>query len=792
MDLPNLFLANSDKKDQLMVIFIHLTSVKIQSFLLSISNDGTEILEKSEISEYEGVGNCLIRADESLQQLGKKSESIDSVIFGLNHSWVKKGEVIEKNKPLLKKLTDELSLKPLGFIVISEAIVQQKISHNSMFSGIIAVLSKKNLTLSLVHQGKVKSVENVGRSSDEKGDFLEGLARFSAKSEKEGFYLPTRIVLSSMDLDEEELKKHQQIIYDSDWEKQPQFLQPPTVEVLSQKDCEEMITKEAAKAVALQKGMTQAAIAVTLEDSVVKDSATELDPSESGFSDVKIGGLEEKNEKTGDIKKKSNDSGSEASSFGVPISTKEFDKELITSEDNNLREPNFEKESELAIDFSATDKKHKSKFQEESKDKKVGAGFNHSTGFKNGLGKHVLSGRNESAKKTRHYKNYKLYSLVGFVAGLIALLIIGFFGIRAFVTAEVNIGLKMKPVSKDLEITLDTSIKETDIDNLVLAASEVTKTKQAESMMQTTGVKIIGEKAKGKVSVYNNTNAEKLLPKGTVLVAGELQFELDEDITIAAATSPNPGTTEHGKVETTITALQIGADSNIAKDTELEVIPFDKSSYYAYVIDEDFIGGSSREVKVVSEDDRLELLLDLRKELIEEINKEFHEESKDGVYILPSNNIISETAEFSFEVGDESEELSLILNIELKAITYTAQDLKPIATEVLDSEIPDNYRLYDDDPQILSAPTESNLDDLDKEKPVTLSANISSFAIPELSEDLIKDEISGKTISDAKNLLKSRNEVKTVEVILTPSIAKKFVRRIPSKSEKIIIKFKSE
>jgi hypothetical protein len=766
MDLPNLFSSNSDKKDQLMVIFIHLTDIKIQSFLLSISNEGIEIIEKSKISSYEGPGNYLIRADESLQELGKKSESVNSVIFGLNNSWVSKGEVVKEQKPLLKKLTDELSLEPMGFIVISEAIVQQKISNNSMFSGIISVLSKGHLTLSLVHQGKIRSVESVGRSSDGKGDFLEGLARFSAKSEKEGFYLPNKIVLSSMDLDTSKLKEYQQLIYDFDWKKQPQFLQPPTVDILSQSDCENMISNEAAKAVALQKGMTQAAIAATI-DKKQSETATELNSNELGFNDVKID----------DSKKEEIVSDKKASSFGIPISTEEFDKELIASnEESNLSEPDFEEESELAVDFSSKD------------DKKVVTKV--STDSSNGLGTHILDKRNKPAKEAKHYKNYKLYSIVGFVTGLVALLIIGFFGIRSSALAQVDINLKTKPVSKDLKITLDTSIRETDIDGLVLAADKVTRSKQSESIMQTTGVTIVGENAKGKVAVYNNTDAEKILTKGTVLKIDELQFSLDEDITIAAATSPNPGVTEHGKVETTATAVQIGADSNITKDTQLEVLPFDKSSYYAYVIDEDFIGGSSREVKVVSENDRLELLLDLRKELIEEINKEFNDESGEGVYILPSNNIISEKTEFSFEVGNEAEELSLILDIELEAITYTAKDLKPIATEVLASEIPDNYRLADVDPQILSAPTESDLDDLDTEKPVTLSANISSFAIPEFSMDSIKEDISGKPIDDAKSLLESRDEIESVEVVLTPGISKLLVKKIPGNFEKINIRFK--
>lgn len=778
MDLPNLFSTNSDKETQVMTIFIHLTDIKIQSFLLSISDEGAQILEKSSVAEYDGVDNCLVRVDESLQQLGKKSEKVSSVIFGLNHAWVKKGEVIEDKNPLLKKLTDDLGLKPMGFIIISEALVQQKISANSMFSGIISVFSEKNLTLSLVHQGKVKAIETVGRSSDGKGDFLEGLARFSAKSEKEGFYLPSKIIMASLDLDEKELKKHQQFVYDSDWTVQTQFLQPPTVEIIAQDDYEGMIAKEAAKAVALQKGMTKAAMAViaakNLEDT---KQPTELDRNELGFSEV----IPEEDLKLEGADEIVDVDSNAPTSFGVPISTKEFDKELTSIQESNLKEPDFEDDSELAVDFSGKDTNVDD--QEYGETKHV---------FDENRSRDGIVGKTVKFNQTKkHYKNFKLYTLVGFIAGLVVLMIIGFFGIINTAMAKVSVGLETKAISKDLEIILDTSISETDSDKLILAADKVSKTSQSQSTMQTTGVTIVGEKAKGKVFIYNNlVAAEKLLTKGTLLSAGDVKFELNEDVTVPAASSSRPGQLEPGKIEAFVTATKIGAEGNIVEDTELIVLPFDKSSYYAVVIEDDFVGGSSREIKVVSEADRIELLTDLKREIVEEINKGFQEDSKNGVYILPSKNIVSEKADFNFEVGNEAESLSLTLILEIEAMKYTSEDLKPLATKVLASQIPENYKLFDGDPQILSAPTENDLDILDITKPVTLSVNISSFAIPIISEDQIKDEILGKSIDEAKSLLESKDEIKTVEIVIDPSFARSLVKKIPGKLEKIKIEFK--
>lgn len=262
-------------------------------------------------------------------------------------------------------------------------------------------------------------------------------------------------------------------------------------------------------------------------------------------------------------------------------------------------------------------------------------------------------------------------------------------------------------------------------------------------------------------------------------------------MTVPAASAPSPGKLNPGEIEATVTAAQIGADANIAEKTELSVVPYDKSSYYAYSIDEDFVGGASREVKVVSEDDRSELLADLKKELTEKINQEFANESVGGKYILPSKNIITEDASFNFEVGNEAEELTLDLTIEIEALTYTAEDLKPLATKVLASEIPENYKLSDADPQILSAPTETDLNDLENvSKTVTLSANISSFAIPVLSEEEVRNEIAGKSLDEAKQILIDKSTIKGVEITINPSIAKSFIKKLPGNVEKIKVEFK--
>ncbi len=717
MELSSLF-SNPVKKDELLlVIFINLTAIKLQSFLLLISSTGVEVKQKSKIVEYEGVDNCVVRTDESLQQLGDEAVNVDSVIFSLDHSWIKQGVVVDDKKPLLQKLSNDLFLKPIGFISTLEAVVQQQIVQNSMFSGVVTAISEKKLITALVYQGKLEKIEGIGRSADIKGDFLEGLARFSEYAQKKGFYLPTKIFLFSSVLTEEELKKQQQAIYSLDWQVQKQFLQPPTVVILLQQELESALTQESGRAIALQRG-------IKMEKD--KDVAM-LDSKEMGFSEV--------------------DKNVVATSFGVPISSDKFDSELVVNNDDEV---------------TGVVNKDEVKPLLEEKTKPI-----------------------KQQKIEKEYKNYKLYSLVGFILGIVGLVVVSFFTLSSLARAKVTVTLETKPIFKEVEISLDTSLTETDVENLILAANTITKTKQSTSTMQTTGIKVVGEKAKGKVTLYNRTDAEKTFEKGTLLKSGELEFSLDDEVSVPPANSSNPGVTQHGKVDASVTAVQIGADSNLAKDVELEVIPFDTSSYYAYSIDDGFAGGSSREVKVVAPEDRVELLADLKKELIEDINIEFAQEQKDGVYILPSNKIVNKKINFNSEVGDEADELTLTLELTVEAMTYTTQDLKPLASKILSSELDDNYQLFSGDPKIMSKPTKSNVDEMTEGTKLTLTANISSFAVPKLSADDLKTKVLGKNIDDVKRFLLDMPEIKEVKIDVLPSIASSFIKKMPSKLEKI-------
>lgn len=759
MDLPNLFSSSSKSQTEPQVLCVLLTDVNLQVLLLSLTSEGVKIEARSGKFSYEGLENCVLQTDKALQQLPDGSESVEEVVFALESTWVGSDDIKTEKKPFIKKLTEDLSLKPLGYVEISESLAQQKVSENSLYSGMAIYVSETDLHLTLVYQGKIITTEVVGRSSDFSADFLEGIARIHAQLKKHGNYIPQRTFLATFDLNEKQIREYQQAIYDQNWEERKEFLQPPTVNLLSEAQFLTSLANESGKSAALEKGLQSTAFAASVPQKRLQEDTVEQTATELGFADPNDAQKKQEVVETAEPDISNSDTKTEdlPTSFGVPIKNSTLDVKAIAEADNL-------KEADLRVpeQDDAVLKEQPLEKQGSRKDRK--------------------------RIDWTHKKNTKWFIVLGVILGVVALILSLVLGAPYFVQTQLSVELQKKPVAEDITLTLDTKLEETDPQSLTIAADTVQKTKKSSSTMQTTGIKIVGENATGTVAVYNKTDAVKKFEKGTQLKYNDLIYTLDQDITVASASSKQGGE-DYGREDVAVTAAQIGADSNIEKDSALTVASYDTDSYEAFVVDDDFTGGSSREVRVVAQEDRSELLQDLKTELIEAINKEFSDESGDGTYILPSKAVVDEVASFDAEVEDEAEDITLTLEITVEAVSYSGGDLKPVAQEILSQKVPENYQLVDAEPQILSSPSQTDLDNLESGAVVSIEANISSYALPLLSEEEIKQQVAGKQFSQAQTELTSREEIVAAEFKIIPQFLQPLVSSVSKRVENISIYF---
>ncbi len=739
MDLPDKFF-----------ISIILTEKSVQSALIKITPQGIEVVRKSGEFDYQDDAACVVKTDECLQELGKESENVNDVIFGLEPSWVTGSELVDRKKPLLKKITDELSLSATGFVVITEAIVQALLETHAQASGILVNATLDTIGVSFIRQGKIVQTEHVGRSGDVIADVTEGLARIKEK-DAQAQPFPAKFFLFSLDLVEEEVIAAEQSLIEHNWQGGKWMLQQPVVEMLPAKGLVEAVAKQGGKAVALAQGLLP---------------PVKAESEDFGFDEVNF---QSQPPQYDNLQPVNLNQESSAKSFGIPV--KNDDVERAVPDGFAATPPPTDATSK------APDMNHQAVPLKMASALKLPK-FGPLPSFKS-LFKMAQAGESKMA----HHP----FIAAGFLLGLLTLLGVGYFYLKSTAKAIVTIELKSVSVAKEALVTLDPRASSVDTAQLILPAELVTKTAEGEETTPTTGIKLVGEKAKGKVTLFNKTTSSKTFSAGSALSSGKYQFTLDSEVTIASASVTTNGggeTKTYGKAETTVTAGAIGSESNLAKDTELKIASFDPGTYSASAL-EAFSGGSSREVRVVAEVDRQTVLTQLKKKLVEQAEAGFKQDSGNGTYTVPTGSLEVTQATYDAKVGEETEQLTLKVTAAVQGVKYKSEDLAPLAQAILGSQIPSGYALANREPEILSSPTEA----ASRSAQVKLQLNLSSVAQPVIAADVWQKEIAHLSLATAEQKLKAKPEVTAVTLQILPKIAQTILRALPA-ADKIQIIFK--
>ncbi|NCN24018.1 MAG: hypothetical protein COU65_01290 [Candidatus Pacebacteria bacterium CG10_big_fil_rev_8_21_14_0_10_42_12] len=711
MQLSNLF-AEAKKTGEKQVLCISITDASVQSLFVSVSGKVVRVRSQSPRLHYSDVNSLIVKTDESLQQLGQESESVSEVVFGLERSWIDKGDIAEKHKQTLERLMKDLSLKPIGFADHTEALAQHFLVSQPQIPRVLVLVSQSLVTVALLDQGTMLAVQDIGHSDDIVADITEGLARLKP----ENGYLPSKITVASFLLPDEEILVAQQDLQGADWQQQGFFLQVPVVEHLAEVEALQYLAIQVGSVAPQQSKDTNTEI-VEKEETALPAVVAEASSQEFGFEEAEVA--------TEDAPK----------SFGIPIVAKR-----LWQNSDNIESP---------------------------------TGYSPDDSFDD-----------EPFAITLKHKPHK-FAIMGVIAGLLALGIIAIIGIIFFSTAVVTITPKVVTVSKEVDIALDSSISATDTKERVIKAEQYSEEFQNERSADTSGISLVGDTASGTVTIFNKTESDKTFEKGTSLSADTYNFVTNEQVTVPAAqvSTKDGGAGEvkdYGQKSVSVSAVAIGADSNLSKDTELTVASFAPSSYAATVA-ESFSGGSSREVRVVSATDLEVLLSEAKAEILKEAETAFSKASGSGKYILPPQQLTITSTKFDFEEGDETNSVTLNLVAEVQSLSYSKEDLMPVVKDILQSEIPEGYELVDSDPQLLSSPAE----DIDLTKKVSITVNMSARAQAIIDQQEVLKIAQGKKRAEAERLLTEKFQIQSVIAKLEPNLINSFWQNLPKSSDRM-------
>ena len=202
----------------------------ISSAIWQITDGKVEIVSTSPATRWED--DLTEAVDISLsactQNFPDDAPDPTKTVFGVPNTWIEGGNIKEEYLTKLKKICQDLSLVPSGFVVLSEAISHYiKQDEGTTLSGIVVGISNETLDISIFNTGKLVATTSVLRSVSIEDDIMEGLSRLNEGLEN----FPSRIILFNQK--EQELDEIKNNLNDTDWNKigNSKFVHTPRIEI---------------------------------------------------------------------------------------------------------------------------------------------------------------------------------------------------------------------------------------------------------------------------------------------------------------------------------------------------------------------------------------------------------------------------------------------------------------------------------------------------------------------------------------------------------------------------------
>ncbi|PIU33347.1 hypothetical protein COY29_05850 [Candidatus Woesebacteria bacterium CG_4_10_14_0_2_um_filter_39_14] len=368
-----------------------------------------------------------------------------------------------------------------------------------------------------------------------------------------------------------------------------------------------------------------------------------------------------------------------------------------------------------------------------------------------------------SLRETLSHRSLAVFLLIGAV---LLVLLAGLWSLYWFLPkANIILTVKPKVLEKDFTIKLDPSLSTVDKENLILPASEIQATVEGEKEANTTGTKLVGDKAKGEVTIFNATTQAKTFAKGIIIsTPAGIEFSLDESVSVASK-SGTAADSESGKSKIKVTAVEIGSEGNLAAGSEFSVSNLAKSDFVAKN-ESSFSEGSSREIQVVAKADENKLLAELQEELEEKALADLKTKLTSGQKLV-EESLTSQVVEKTFDkkVDEEADRVNLKLQIEITALSFQEDEFKQLAEVEIRNLVPSDF---DYDP----AKTEIEFEpETSSSKGVfTFQARFKADLVPKLNLEEIKKNLLGKKPVIGKTYLNNLPNVTSFEAQISPQL----------------------
>lgn len=584
-------------------------------------------------SREELAGACDTVLSAAVQSFPEEAKEPSKTVFGVSSAWVSEGQIKPEHLKTLKQVCSDLSLTPVGFVVLPEVIAHFiKSEEGAPLSGVALGISSENIEISIFRLGNLVGTTNVARSVSVADDLAEGLAKFAS-----GDPLPSRFLL--YDGKEGELENVKQNLIKAHWDdyEKIKLLHTPKVEIITPERKIHAVSLAGASEIA---GISS--LAVLTKKVTEKVEKGEVAESES----LTVPETPVRPEDVG---------------FVVGQDVAMAREEKPQREEKQTRSPTELKEK---LSFGILEKLKAKTMSIFSKTK--------------------MPGLREPGRK-------RVFMIGG--GFFLLILLVGFILWWYLPRAIVTIYVSPKKLDEKITIFMDPEVSSPNLTGGILPGQVIRTTVSSERTKSTTGTKTVGEKARGTVEIRNGTGEDIELSTGIILVSNnDLQFSLTESVSVSAGSS----TTSPGTATVEVVASDIGVEYNLAKDEGFTVGNYPKVEVEA-IATSDFSGGSSRQISAVSVEDQNELESDLTNELLDEAKEELATNTNENEFFIEESVTATSSARsFDNKVGDEADSLKLSLSLDASGLVVGRTALADYAKEVLKDKVPSGFVLRED------------------------------------------------------------------------------------------------
>lgn len=720
-----------------------------------------EVLDKA-------ISNSESGLDESIQT--------QKTVFGVKEEWVEEAKIKKEYLSKLKKISESLSLTPIGFLVIPEAIAHLlSREEGAPVSAILVEIGKKAITVSHIRAGRV--IETKTKIlEDSPVKTTDALLHSFTKAE----IFPARVII--FNTDNQERLVHEFTTHN--WSKQLPFLHVPQITTLSKSFDARAVLFGAAGQMGFEVLQADLADAKAVTKKVplpsFADHAASMDIQEASTAES-LEGEAASADSSGESKEEKNDK--ELQSFGfmkekdIMEAVPEEDQEIVSedvNENNSLDEKKEAKIAKESLEEKEPEKKenftahHKSDESEEMMHELVQASVHHEKKHKQSLFAPIIVMGNTIMDKIKGLikpshsseKGGKIHKLF-IIPPIIIALVIGILLLYVFfIKAVITLNIKVKSVDQNEAVIFAVGGK-SDFAKNTIAAESFSVDEDGSVTTDATGKKEVGDSAKGSITLSSALNQQKTIAKGTkVTSSNSLVFVLDNDVSIASSS----GLSDIKTAKAAVTANDIGKEYNLPSGTKFTITGF-SSSEIEGKNDNAFSGGSKKDVTVVSKEDVAKIEEQLPKDLEAKAKDDMQKKLSGDKALLPvsvSQEITDER--FSKKVGDEASSVTLKGTVSFDGVTYKKSELESFGKKLLKDNIGDML--------VTKKGITFDIQDVkqNKDKTVTTNTTIKASLLPSVDASKLSQDLAGKSFDETKAILMKLPQVQDVRIVLSPNL----------------------